>query len=212
MAFCDFHPHPASPFPKHPQALACTSPHLRSHSAQCPPPGMPLPSTFQLARTRGNELLTETSMGPNESIPHPLPLPALCEGLPQMGLSFPWRCGNQDLGVSALLPAVPSSVPGTGLRPRKQTPGQILEPSLPGARPCTCNLTFRTRSPPPRPDLSDGDRFPSGDEEMVRGVSEFTPPKGTWRHVPGMLPQILAFIIFITKTVVILGGWWLFIK
>lgn len=148
MAFCDFHPHPAPPFPKHPQALACTSPHLRSHSAQCPPPGMPLPSTFQLARTRGNKLLTETSMGPNESIPHPLPLPALCEGLPQMGLSFPWRCGNQDLGVSALLPAVPSSVPGTGLRPRKQTPGQILEPSLPGARPCTCNLTFRTRSPP----------------------------------------------------------------
>lgn len=176
MTFCDFHPHPAPPFPKHPQALACTASHLHSRSAQCPPPEMPFPSTFQLARTRGNELLTGTSMRPNGSIPHPLPFSALCEGLHRWdghslgnGESKIWMC----LSFYLLYPAQCLAL-GSGPRSRHLVKFW--------SRHCLVPDHARTTSPlgpGPLPHLSDGDRFPSGDEEMVRGVSKFTPPKGT---------------------------------
>lgn len=120
---------------------------------------MPFLSTYQRARTRRDELLAGTVTRPNGGIlllaspgpVHPLPLPAVGEGHHSwdhlssvvMGKSTTWGC----LFSSLLCPA--QCWHFTEHRPLKQTPGHILDLSLPSAIPCTMQLTLGAQSSPP---------------------------------------------------------------
>lgn len=104
----------------------------------------------------------------------PMPLPALCEGLHRWdhhslgdGESKIWMC----LSFYLLYPAQCLAL-GSGSGSRHLVKFWSRHCLVPDHARATSPLV-----PGSLPHLSDGDKFPSGDEEMVRGVSEFTPPK-----------------------------------